>query len=256
MNLFIKNDQEIASLRASCAHLARILERVLTEAKPGVSTLELDTLAESLMREVGGVPIFKGYGAESGRPFPGSICSSLNEEVVHGIPSKSRILKDGDVLKIDIGMRYEGMVSDMARSIAIGEVTSEAKRIMKVTEESLLRGIDTLKPGAKISDYARAVQTHVEQAGFSVVRDLVGHSVGRELHEDLQVPNYLTRDLPDVTLVSGMTLALEPMVNAGTYEVEIADDDWTFITADDCLSAHFEDTVLITEKGVEILTRP
>jgi methionyl aminopeptidase len=256
MNLFIKNDQEISSLKASCAHLARILETVLAEAKPGVSTFELDTLAESLMREVGGIPIFKGYGAEGGRPFPGSICSSLNQEVVHGIPSKSRILKEGDMLKIDIGMRYEGMVSDMARSIAIGEVTAEAKRIMKVTEESLLRGIDTLKPGARVSDYARAVQTHVEKSGFSVVRDLVGHSVGRELHEDLQIPNYLTRDLPDITLVAGMTLALEPMVNAGTYEVEIADDDWTFITADDRLSAHFEDTVLITEEGVEILTRP
>jgi len=256
MNLYIKTEEEIQSLRASCSHLARVLEKVLEQAKPGVSTLELDTVAEKLIREVGGVPIFKGYGGESGKPFPGSICISLNEEVVHGIPMSTRILKDGDVLKVDIGMRYEGMVSDMARSIAIGSVSEEAKKIMKVTEESLLRGIDTLKPGAKISDYAGAVQRHVEQNGFSVVRDLVGHSVGRELHEDVQIPNYLTRDLPDISFVPGMTLALEPMVNAGTYEVEIADDDWTFITADDRLSAHFEDTVLITEDGVEILTRP
>jgi methionyl aminopeptidase len=174
---------------------------------------------------------------------------------VHGIPSDTCILKEGDILKIDIGMRYEGMVSDMARSIAIGEVSKEAVRIMKVTEESLLRGIQTLRPGAKVSDYARAVQSHVEQAGFSVVRDLVGHSVGRELHEDIQIPNYVTRDIPDLRFVAGMTLALEPMVNAGTYEVEMADDDWTFITADDRLSAHFEDTVLITDDGVEILTR-
>jgi methionyl aminopeptidase len=256
MNLFIKNEQEIAALRESCRYLAQILDEVLAQALAGVSTLELDTLAEKRMREIGGVPIFKGYGAESGRPFPGSICSSINEEVVHGIPSRDRILKDGDILKVDIGMRYQGMVSDMARSIAIGEVSAEAKRIMQVTEESLLRGIDTLKPGAKVSDYARAVQSHVEKNGFSVVRDLVGHSVGRELHEDVQIPNYVTREVPDITFVPGMTLALEPMVNAGTYEVEIASDDWTFISADDRLSAHFEDTVLITEDGVEILTRP
>ena len=255
MNLFIKNEQEIESLRASSRHLARILSEVLAQAKPGMSTLELDTLAETRMREIGGIPIFKGYGA-SDRPFPGSICSSLNEEVVHGIPRKDCILKEGDILKIDIGMRYEGMVSDMARSIAIGNISDEAKHIMRVTEESLLRGIETIHPGAKVSDYARAVQGHVEKNGFSVVRDLVGHSVGRELHEDIQIPNYVTRDIPDITLVAGMTLALEPMVNAGTYEVEIASDDWTFITADDRLSAHFEDTVLVTEDGVEVLTRP
>jgi methionyl aminopeptidase len=254
MNLFIKNQQEINGLRASSKHLARILDEVLAFAQAGVSTLELDTLAETKMREIGGIPIFKGYGSST-RPFPGSICSSLNNEVVHGIPSDTCILKEGDILKIDIGMRYEGMVSDMARSIAIGEVSKEAVRIMKVTEESLLRGIQTLRPGAKVSDYARAVQSHVEQAGFSVVRDLVGHSVGRELHEDIQIPNYVTRDIPDLRFVAGMTLALEPMVNAGTYEVEMADDDWTFITADDRLSAHFEDTVLITDDGVEILTR-
>lgn len=255
MNLFVKNEQEIAALRASAKHLARILDEVLASAHAGVSTWELDELAEEKMRAIGGIPIFKGYGA-SGRPFPGSICSSLNAEVVHGIPRKECILKDGDVLKIDIGMRYEGMVSDMARSIAIGEVSDEAKKIMRVTEESLLRGIATLRPGAKVSDYARAVQSHVEGNGFSVVRDLVGHSVGRELHEDIQIPNYVTREIPDITFVAGMTLALEPMVNAGTYEVEMADDDWTFITADDRLSAHFEDTVLITDDGVEVLTRP
>ncbi len=255
MNLFVKSENEIESLRASAKHLARILDEVLAMAKPGVSTWELDQAAEQRMRAIGGIPIFKGYGA-SDRPFPASICASLNEEVVHGIPRKDCILKDGDILKIDIGMRYDGMVSDMARSIAIGEVTPEARRLMQVTEESLLRGIKTIRPGAKVSDYARAVQNYTEGNGFSVVRDLVGHSVGRELHEDLQVPNYVTRDVPDVTLVAGMTLALEPMINIGTFEVEIADDDWTFITADDKLSAHFEDTVLVTEDGVEILTRP
>ncbi len=255
MNLFIKSENEIEGLRASAKHLAHILDEVLAMAKPGVSTWDLDQAAEQKMRAIGGIPIFKGYGS-SERPFPGSICASINNEVVHGIPRKDCILKEGDMLKVDIGMRYDGMVSDMARSIAIGEVSPEAKRLMKVTEESLLRGINTIRPGAKVSDYARAVQNYVEGNGFSVVRDLVGHSVGRELHEDLQVPNYVTRDVPDITLVAGMTLALEPMINVGTFEVEIADDDWTFITADDKLSAHFEDTVLVTEDGVEILTRP
>lgn len=255
MNKLVKTEEEIQALRESCGHLSRILKQVLDQAKPGVSTLDLDALAEKLICEVGGVPIFKGYGADSGRPFPGTICSSLNEEVVHGIPSKNRILKEGDILKIDIGMRYKGMVSDMARSQAIGIVDEEAARLMRVTEESLLLGISAIKPGAKVSDYARSVQEYVEKNGFSIVRDLVGHSVGRELHEDIQIPNYVTYDVPNIVFEPGMTLALEPMVNAGTYEVEIALDEWTFITADDKLSAHFEDTVLVTETGVEILTR-
>lgn len=256
MELFIKTEREIESLRESGKRLSEVLAKVIEAAQAGISTMELDTLAERLIREAGGTPIFKGYGAGSGRPFPGSVCISINEEVVHGIPSAKRILQDGDILKLDIGLRFEGMVSDMARSVAIGTVSPQAEKLMKVTEESLLAGISVLKPGARVSDYARAVQDHVEKNGFSVVRDLVGHSVGRELHEDIQIPNYLTRELPDIVFQKGMTLALEPMVNAGKFYVKMGSDGWVFVTSDGSLSAHFEDTVVITDNGAEILTRP
>lgn len=256
MELFIKTEREIESLRESGKRLSAVLGKVIEAARAGVATMELDTLAERLIREAGGTPIFKGYGAGSGRPFPGSVCISINEEVVHGIPSVKRVLRDGDILKLDIGMRFEGMVSDMARSIAIGTVSPQAFKLMKVTEESLLAGISALKPGARVNDYARAVQNHVEKNGFSVVRDLVGHSVGRELHEDIQIPNYVTRELPDIVFQKGMTLALEPMVNAGKFYVKIGSDGWVFVTSDSSLSAHFEDTVVITDDGAEILTRP
>lgn len=252
----IKTESEIEALRESGAKLAKVLEVVLAMAKPGVSTLELDAKAEELIRAEGGLPVFKGYDTGAKMPFPGTICSSLNNEVVHGIPSASRILKDGDILKVDIGMRFRGMVSDMARTVAIGTITPEAKKLLDVTEQSLLAGIAVLRPGAKMLDYAAAVQRVAEVAGFGVVRDLVGHSVGHELHESIQIPNYVTKSLPNFTFEKGMTVALEPMINEGTWEVDLAEDDWTFITADGKLSAHFEDTVLITETGAEILTRP
>ncbi|MFZ3031995.1 MAG: type I methionyl aminopeptidase [Candidatus Moraniibacteriota bacterium] len=252
---WIKTDDEIARLRESGRRLAIVLDQVIAAAKPGMNTLELDVLAEKFIRAEGGIPIFKGYGAESGRPFPGSVCVSLNNEVVHGIPSKNRIIKEGDLLKLDIGMRFEGMVSDMARTVAVGNISKEAAKLLAVTRESLERGIAALRPGAMISAYAKAVQGFVEENGFSVVRDLVGHGVGHELHEDPQVPNYVSRHMHDFILEKGMTLALEPMINAGTFAVRIAPDEWTFITSDGRLSAHFEDTVVITEKGAEILTR-
>lgn len=252
---WIKTEDEIQHLRASCQRLAGVLATVIDAVRPGLTTWDIDVLAERLIREAGGIPIFKGYGAGEGRPFPASICTSLNHEVVHGIPRKERVIQEGDLLKLDIGMRFEGMVSDMARTIAVGSVTKEAQALLDVTRESLERGIAELRPGAPISAYARAVQSYVESQGFSVVRDLVGHGVGRELHEDPQVPNYTSRHMHDFILAPGMTLALEPMINAGTFEVDIAPDDWTFITADGKLSAHFEDTVVITENGAEILTR-
>lgn len=252
---WIKTDDEIARLRVSGQRLAVVLDQLIAAVRPGMNTLELDVLAERLIRAEGGIPIFKGYGAGSGRPFPGSVCISLNNEVVHGIPSKNRIIREGDLLKLDIGMRFEGMVSDMARTVAVGSISSEAQRLLDVTRESLERGIAELKPGAPVSAYASAVQSFVEANGFSVVRDLVGHGVGRELHEDPQVPNYTSRHMHDFIIEKGMTLALEPMINAGTFAVRIAPDDWTFITSDGKLSAHFEDTVVITEKGAEVLTR-
>jgi methionyl aminopeptidase len=250
----VKTPEEVARLRESGRQLALVLNEVIKAVQPGITTLEIDSLAEQLIRQTGGIPIFKGYGGGS-RPFPASVCVSLNNEVVHGIPVAHRTVKEGDLLKLDIGMRYEGMVSDMARTLAIGTVSPLAKKLLLVTKESLDYGIAELKPGARISAYARAVQNHVEKAGFSVVRDLVGHGVGHELHEDLQVPNYVSQRMHDFVLEPGMTLALEPMVNVGTFEVDIAPDDWTFITADGKLSAHFEDTVVITEEGAEVLTR-
>lgn len=256
MKHLIKTDSEIEALRESGARLAKVLEAVLLAAKPGVSTQTLDEMAEAGIRAEGGLPVFKGYNAGARMPFPATICSSLNNEVVHGIPSHTRVLQDGDILKIDIGMRFRGMVSDMARTIAIGTISPTAKKLLDVTEKSLLAGIAVLRPGAKMLDYAQAVQTVAEVGGFGVVRDLVGHSVGHELHEDLQIPNYVTKSLPNFTFEKGMTVALEPMINEGTWEVDLAEDDWTFITADGKLSAHFEDTVLITETGAEILTRP
>lgn len=252
---WIKTPDEIRRLRLSCQNMARILETVMKTVRPGVTTFEVDALAERLIREIGGVPIFKGYNPGGGHPFPATLCASLNDEVVHGIPSKERIIKEGDLFKIDIGMRFEGMVSDMARTIMVGDVSPLAEKLTMVTKESLERGIAALRPGAHISAYARAVQSFVEANGFSVVRDLVGHGVGRELHEDPQVPNYVSRDMDDFIIRKGMTLALEPMINIGTYRVKIAPDEWAFLTADGKWSAHFEDTVVITDNGAEILTR-
>lgn len=252
---WVKTEAEIDHLRHSCQRLALILDEIIATVRPGMSTKDIDEQAERLIRQAGGIPIFKGYDTGAGSVFPASICTSLNNEVVHGIPSTKRIVREGDLLKLDIGMRFEGMVSDMARTVAVGTVSAEAERLLEITRESLERGIAELRPGASISRYAGAVQSFVEAHGFSVVRDLVGHGVGHELHEDPQVPNYVSRHMRDFVLEQGMTLALEPMINAGTFAVRIAPDDWTFITADGKLSAHFEDTVVITENGAEILTR-
>jgi methionyl aminopeptidase len=252
---WIKTEDEIRRLRASCKHLAQILDTIIKAVRPGMSTKDIDILSEKLILEVGGTPIFKGYMGGSDRPFPATLCTSINEEVVHGIPNPKRIIQEHDLLKLDIGMRYDGMVSDMARTVRVGIVSPEAEKLTTVTEESLRRGIAELRPGARISAYAHAVQSYVEANGFSVVRDLVGHGVGNELHEDPQVPNYVSKGMYDFILQEGMTLALEPMINIGTYRVKIAPDNWAFITTDGKWSSHFEDTVVITENGAEVLTR-
>ena len=251
----IKTADEILRLRASGQRLAGVLQTVMASVAPGTTTKDIDMLAERLIREVGGIPIFKGYGSDFGRPFPASICTSVNEEVVHGIPHAKKIIQAGDLVKLDIGMRFEGMVTDMARTVKVGAVSKEKERLAAVTEESLRRGIAELRPGARISVYSRAVQEYVEANGFSVVRDLVGHGVGHQLHEDPQVPNYVSRGMDDFVLQAGMALALEPMVNAGAFGVKIAKDTWTFVTADGSLSAHFEDTVVITERGADVVTK-
>lgn len=248
-----KTDDELECLRHSGREMAKIVERLAEHVRPGVSTGELDELAEKWITDIGGIPIFKGYG--HGTPFPATLCASINEEVVHGIPSRDRILKEGDLFKMDIGMRYEGMVSDMARTFAVGQVSDEALRLLVATRESLDAGIATLRPGSKMIDYARAVEDRVKRDGFLPVRDLVGHGVGRELHEEPQIANYVTKSVPGFSFIEGMAVALEPMINVGGWEVKLGPDQWTFVTADGSLSAHFEDSVIITKEGAEIVTR-
>jgi methionyl aminopeptidase len=251
-----KTDDELRRLRESGRRLAQVLAELGAGARPGTTTHAIGEQAEALIRKSGGIPVFKGYGAEWGKPFPSAVCVSLNEEVVHGIPSAERRLAEGDLLKLDIGMRFEGMVTDMARTFPVGAVAKDAQTLVDVTRQSLDAGIATLKHGALLSEYATTVQQMVEAHHFSVVRDLVGHGVGRDLHEDPQIPNYFFRGMHDFRFVTGMTVALEPMVNIGQYAVHVQDDGWTFVTKDRSLSAHFEDTVIITEEGTEIVTRP
>ncbi len=252
---WIKSEADILALRESGGLLAGIVRELLTTAVIGVSTGELGRLAETLIRTAGGEPIFKGYGKAWGAPpFPAAVCLSLNNEVVHGIPDDKRILVDGDLLKIDIGMRYAGMVSDMARMKIIGSGTREATVLQNITEAALQAGIKTLRDGSRLADYASAVEMVVQSAGFTCVRDLVGHGVGHDLHEEPQIPNYSGSGLPDFRFSSGMTVALEPMVNRGSHHVKLAKDGWTFVTVDGQLSGHSEDTVLITQSGAEVLT--
>ena len=234
--------------------LAGIMAEIGRNVAPGKNTLEIDKLAEELLIARGGKPSFKGYGEDMGNPFPATICASVNSEVVHGIPSKDKILKDGDIFKVDIGMIYKGLHTDMARTFPVGEISEEARELMKVTEQSFFEGIGKMGPGKKLSDYSKTVQKYVEGQGFSVIRNLVGHGIGKELHEDPQVPNYYNRKFQDFDLAHGMTFALEPMVNAGKFETKLGHDGWTFVTKDGSLSAHYENTILITESGVEVLT--
>ncbi len=250
----IKSKKEIETMRESGKRLASIMEELKSRVAPGVSTLELDKLAEKLVFNNKGKPSFKGYGGDTERKFPATICASINNEVVHGIPHRDKILKEGDVFKIDIGMRYEGFHSDMARSYAVGKCSRQALALIKITEKSFWKGIKNLKAEKKLSEYSKVVQKYVEDNNFSIVRNLVGHGIGREIHEDPQIPNYYNKKYQDIKLETGMTLAFEPMVNAGGFETVLGRDGWVFVTKDGSLSAHYENTVLITEKGVEVLT--
>jgi methionyl aminopeptidase len=251
----LKNEDQLKSLRESGQRLAQVMSLLSKNVRAGVSTGELDALAEVEIRRLGGIPIFKGYGAEYGTPFPASVCISLNDEVVHGIPRYDRIVAKGDIVKLDMGLRFDGMVSDMARTIAVGEVSREAQKILEVTRESLEQGISVLKVGARWSEYAQAVQQYAESNGCSVVRELVGHGVGFELHEAPYVPNFVSRKMEDGVFCEGMAVALEPMINVGKQYVKLAKDKWTYVTTDGSLSAHFEDTIIFTKDGVEIVTR-
>lgn len=252
--IIIKSKKEIELMREGGQLLGQIMERLGEIIVPGQNTFEINKLARELVFDMGGTPIFEGYG-EKKNPYPATVCTSINNEIVHGIPSKNRIVREGDLVKLDIGMRYKGLVTDMARTYFAGQVSSEAQKIMDVTRECLDAGIKTIRDGAKLSEYGKAVENHAKANGFSVVRDLVGHGVGRELHEDPQIPNYNFAGMREIILQEGMTLALEPMINVGTHYVKVLRDGWTYATKDGKLSAHFEDTVVVTKSGVEILTR-
>jgi methionyl aminopeptidase len=254
MAISIYTPEEVQKLREGGAILSRILGDLARKAAPGVTTEELDAYAEAEMRAVGGEPAFKGYKAGGAIPFPGTVCTCINDEVVHAPPVPARALKEGDLLKMDIGLRYKGLVTDMAISVPIGKVSDEIWKLAYVTQQSLFAGVDAIKLGGEVRDIGRAIQPLVEKHGYGIVRDLVGHGVGHEVHEDPKVPNYDDPDMPRVKLKEGMVIAIEPMVNTGSWEVVVADDDWTIESSDRSISSHFEVTVAITKDGPEIIT--
>ena len=246
----LKSSREIELMSLGGAILGRTHETLRAAVRPGISTAELDRIAEEFIRShEGAVPAFKGlYG------FPGSICTSINEEIVHGIPSKKRILKEGDIVSVDVGVGYRGFFTDAAATHPVGEVDERTRQLLTVTEASLEAGLAAARVGNHIGDIGAAVQAVVEAAGFSVVRDLVGHGIGAEFHEEPQVPNY-GKPKRREKLVPGLTIAIEPMVNVGGPATRTLKDKWTIVTADGSRSAHFEHTVAITEEGPRVLTR-
>ncbi len=245
----IKSSREIEIMRKSSKIVATVLSEIRDLVKPGMSTLDLDKYAEKRIRDHGATPSFKGYHG-----FPGSICSSVNNEVVHGIPSKKKIINDGDLLKVDTGAFYNGYHGDSCITICVGNVSDEAVELSRVAKEALMLGIKQIKPQNKLLDIAGAIEDYVKANGFSVVEDYTGHGVGRNLHEEPSVFNFRTNDLPNVSLRKGMTIAVEPIINFGSKYCKTLRDGWTVITKDGNLSAQWEHTVLVTENGFEILT--
>jgi len=247
--IIIKSRSELDIMREA-GRIVALTHQVLAKLiKPGVTTKEIDEAAETFIRSKGAIPSFKGYGG-----FPGSICASVNEELVHGIPGK-RTLQEGDIISVDIGAQFQGYHGDSAWTYAVGKISEEDQRLMKVTEESLYKGLEKAAPGARLSDISHAVQIHAEAAGFTIVREYVGHGIGQNLHEDPQIPNYGPPGRGP-RLKPGMVLAIEPMVNAGERYVRTLEDNWTVITVDGKKCAHYEHTIAITDDGYEILTKP
>jgi len=246
--IVLKSDDEIKRMRESCRIVAEVLEGIRKHVSSGVTTRELDEFAESFIRSKGAKPAFKGY-----RGYPSTICASVNEQVVHGIPSSVK-LKKGDIISIDIGVYYNGFYGDAALTLPVGDISSKAKKLLAVTEESLQVGIENAVTGNRLSDISFAIQNNVEPEGFSVVRNFVGHGIGRKLHEEPQIPNF-GKPGQGPKLMPGMTLAIEPMVNEGGWEISILNDGWTAVTKDQSLSAHFEHTVAITKNGHDVLTK-
>ena len=248
MPITIKSSREIELMTEA----GRILEQVHLEMekaiRPGISTWEIDRLGEEVIRSCGCIPSFLGYNG-----YPASICVSVNDEVVHGIPNKKRILKDGDIVSLDAGLIYKGYHSDAARTHAVGEISAEAQKLIEVTRDSFFEGIKYAKEGNYLFDISAAIGRYAEKFGYGVVRDLCGHGIGTELHESPEIPNY-EMNRRGVKLKAGMTLAIEPMINMGSWKVDWLDDEWTVVTRDHSLSAHYENTVLVTKDGPKILT--
>lgn len=245
----LKSKSEIEKMRRSGAVVAQVLHEIEEMIRPGATTWDLDQFAFARTRELGAKPAFKGYHG-----FPATLCVSVNEEVVHGIPSKKRVLKDGDIVGVDFGVVLDGWFGDSARTFPVGKVKADATKLIDITQKSLHLGIDEVRAGAHLFNVGAAIQNFVEQFGYSVVREFVGHGIGRSLHEDPQVPNFGVKGKGPL-LKAGMVIAIEPMINAGKPEVKVLADGWTAVTVDRALSAHFEHTVAITETGCEILTK-
>lgn len=244
----IKNERELQYMRNSAKITAAVLKMMTEKVEEGMSTLDLDVMAEKLIRSFGAEPAFLGYGG-----FPGSICASINEEVVHGIPKKDRILKSGDIISIDTGAMLDGFCSDAAITLGVGKVSDEARRLMSVTKRSLYEAIERVKPGSRLGDIGNAVETFAEPQGMGVIRDYCGHGIGRKMHEEPSIPNFGAKGTGPM-LKAGMVLAIEPMITAGDYRVKQLSDGWTVVTRDGSLAAHFEHTVAVTADGSEILT--
>jgi len=247
--IVLKSDAELNKLYAANQIVARTLRLLSEKIEPGMTTAALDALAEQTIRAEGAEPAFKGYHG-----FPSALCISINEQVVHGIPGKRRI-KNGDVVSLDVGVLLDGFYGDAALTVPVGDIAPAARKLLRVTEESLYKGIEKAVPGGRLADISAAVQQHVEDHGFSVVRDFVGHGIGRSLHEDPQIPNFYSPAAFNPRLKAGMVLALEPMVNQGTHKVRVLHDGWTAVTQDGKLSAHYEHTVAVTAEGPWILSR-
>lgn len=244
----VKTPEEIAIMFQANQITAGVLELLQRSIEPGITTYSLDKLAEEYCRERGGVPAFKGY-----RGFPASLCASINEEVVHGIPSKKRVLKEGDIVSLDFGTFYQGFYGDSAITVAVGQIPDAIVRLLETTRTALYKGIEQVRIGSRVADISRAIQNHVESQGFSVVRQFVGHGIGANLHEAPEVANYVQRQASP-RLIEGLVLAIEPMVNLGGAKVKILPDQWTVVTADKKPSAHFEHSVAVTKAGPSILS--
>ncbi len=247
--IHIKSAPEIEKMRRSARIVATVLKEIQSITKPGMTTADLDEYAEQRIREMGATPSFKGYYG-----FPASICASVNNEVVHGIPNSKKVIRRGDVLKVDTGAFCDGFHGDSCITIAVGRVSKDAEKLIKVAEESLYKGIEQVKAGNRLLDIAGAIEDHVKAHGYSVVENYTGHGVGKNLHEAPSVFNYRTKWMPNVKLKAGMTLAIEPILNAGSKHTRVLRDRWTVVTVDNNLSAQFEHTVLVTQDGYEILT--